>query len=136
VKATASGGSGYAFQSTKQFSNGAALFAVTIVEQIPSRFQTEKLKNYIEESNNEFIKSMGVNPTNAQTKWTKFGDRRPQLNYDFSLQYKGANLKAKGFWVVDKSRILRISVTYTGKLLKGEIKNITDFLDTFIIIEE
>ncbi|PKD43463.1 hypothetical protein [Rhodohalobacter barkolensis] len=134
VEAATSMGSGYAYQSIEEYSNGGALFTITVTGSIPRNQSVTQLRNYMEESNNEFIRSMGVNPERANNNWTEFGDGRPKLSYDFSFQYEGALLRLKGYWISDDNRIIRVGITIVGELSDQKSNNIIDFLDTFVIL--
>lgn len=136
VEATSSTKSGYAYQSSKKFKAGFALYAVTIVGSIPKISKTADVKKYIEKANIGYIKSNGQNPAGAQIKWTQFGDGRPKLKYATDIQYRGIQLRSKGYWITDEKRILRISVTYTKNIANKYRRNIGDFLDTFVLIDE
>jgi len=133
-EAVTSGGTGIAYQSNKRFNEGASLFAITIVPM-----DKNKLKNgtdvFLKAANSSFIESMGSDPKKATINWTKFGDGRSKLNYDFIFDYSGFKLKGKGYWIYDKNRAIRVSVAYMTTLKSVDIKETVAFLDTFILVK-
>ncbi len=133
VGAATSTGSGYAYQSSKSFSNGGALYAITVVP-IPPNIAKEKPTEFLEASNAAFVKSMGQNPSSAKVKWARFVDDRKRLNYEFEFVYSGVPFKGYGFWIIDKNRAIRVSVSYTKSLSRNEVRETISFLDSFVIL--
>lgn len=127
--------SNYAYQSVKNFSNGGALFVISIS---PIHFDQTKSDpmRFLEALNNEFIKLMGQNPNRAKTKWSSFGDGRKILNYEFEFTDSGAPFKGRGFWIFDNRRIIRVSVAYTESLTPKEIREVLQFLPSFVMVSD
>jgi hypothetical protein len=135
VNAASSQVTGYAYQSAQNFDNGGVLYAITVVP-ITLKIAKEKSTEFLVESNATFVKSMGQSPSEAKVKWAKFGDDRKRLNYEFDFNYSGVPLKAYGFWIIDRDRAIRVSVSYTKSLASNEIREAISFLDSFFIVSK
>lgn len=125
-------GVGYAYQSFSKFPDGGALYSITVIPVDPNILKTKSVE-FIETSNIGFIKSMGQDFRKAKTKWTKFGNDRIRLNYEFDFIYSNVPFKGHGFWIPDKNRIIRVSVSYTKNLSTIEQLQAISFLDSFLI---
>lgn len=125
--------SGYAYQSSKIFDSGGALYAITVVS-IPATIQKRKIDSFLSQLNAEFIKSLGANPATAKTKWEKFGDGRHLLTYQFDFNHEEIPLTGHGFWLNDNNRAIRVSVSYTRSLGDQEVREILSFLETFTLL--
>lgn len=133
VSAASSQSAGYAYQSIKNFNNGGALFAITIS---PIQFDLTRgdPMRFLEALNNEYIKLMGQNPNRAKTKWSSFGDGRKYLSYEFEFTDSGAPFRGSGFWVFDNGRAIRVSVAYTESITPKEVREVLQFLPSFVMI--
>ena len=134
ISVATSQSSGYAYQSAQEFTNGLVLYAISVVP-MPSDTTKEMQKTFLENSNAGFVKTMGQSPEAAITTWTKFGDGRDQLNYEFEYDVQGVPLmKTNGFWLMDNNRTIRVSISYTKGLSPHDRNTATSFLDSFIIL--
>lgn len=125
--------SGYAYQGSKIFENGGALFSITVVT-LPPQISRAKINRFLEELNSRFIESMGQMPKKAKVKWAKFGDGRDRLSYEFDFELDGIPGQGRGFWIADKNRVIRVSVSYTKGLNDHEIREALSFLDSFVLV--
>lgn len=133
ISVASSQSSGYAYQSVKNFSNGGALFAITISPIHFDQTKSDQMR-FLEELNDGFIRIMGQNPNRAKTKWSSFGDGRNILNYEFEFTDSGAPFKGCGFWIFDNRRAIRVSVAYTKSLTSKEIREVLLFLPSFVMV--
>ena len=133
VSAATSQGAGYAYQSTKSFANGGALYAITIVP-IPSAIKQSSFNSFLEMSNDAFVKSMGQDPKRAKANWYSFGDGRKRLDYDFRFTCNGIPFRGRGFWIIDRGRAIRVSVSYTESLTSKEAGEVLRFPESFVIL--
>jgi len=125
--------SGYAYQSTKSFDKGGALFAITVAS-LPFNITKEMQTEFIEASNAGFIEFMGQNPSIAKVEWENFGNNRKRLRYAFDLFHDGIPLKGLGFWIMDTDRLIRVSVVYQQSLSKNKAREVISFLDSFVLL--
>jgi len=135
ISAVTSTGSGYAYQSSKKISNGGALYAITVAPILPN-IPKVNVTEFLETSNDAFVISMGQNPSNAKVKWVKFGDNRKRLNYEFDFVYGEVPFKSYGFWIVDRNRAIRVSVSYTKNLSRNKVRETISFLDSFMFLNK
>lgn len=125
--------SGYAYQGSKVFENGGALYSITVVT-LPPKISRANINRFLEELNSGFIETMGQTSRKAKVKWAKFGDGRNRLSYEFDFEHDGIPVRGHGFWVADKNRVIRVSVSYTKSLNDHEVREALSFLDSFVLL--
>lgn len=126
-------GRGYSYQSSKRFSKGAALYAITVVEVSPAIARTKPIE-FLKAVHAEFVRTMGSELGNSITKQSRFGDGRKRLNYEIDFVHSGALLKGYGFWIIDNNRAIRVSVVYSKSIGMHEAQEVVSFLDTFVLL--
>lgn len=136
VSAATSQVAAYAYQSEKNFSNGGALYGITIVP-LPSvrNESTFNTFSFLEMSNEGFVKSIGGDPRRAEAKRKRFRDGRKRLDYDLRFRYEGIPCRGRGFWIIDRGRVIRVSVSYTESLTSEEAVEVLGFLESFVILK-
>lgn len=126
--------SAYAYQSVKEFVGGLVLYSIAVTP-ITIKVTPEEEKAYLYQVNTGFVKSMGQDPSVTNTKLDKFESGRNRLNYDFGYDVQGVPLmKTYGFWLVDKNRAIRVSISYTKGLSTKDQHAALSFLDSFMLI--
>lgn len=133
VSVTNSQMTGYAYQSAKKFTNGGALYSITVLP-IPSDIDKSSFNSLLEMSNDAFMKSMGQDPKKAKINWNSFGDCRKRLEYDFRFIYDEMPFRGHGFWIIDGNRAIRVSVSYTERLTSKEEDEVLHFPESFCIL--
>lgn len=135
VGAATSRGPGHAYQSAERFRNGGALYAITVVP-VPSSIKPASFDAFLEGSHDAFVKSMGGDPGLDTVSWSTFGDERERLDYSFDFTYSGIPFTGRGFWIMDRGRAIRVSVSYTQSLTPKEIDEALRFPDSFVILTQ
>jgi len=134
VGAESSTVSAYAYQSAKEFSSGIVLYSIAVTP-LTSDVKPEDEKTYLAQLNSDFVKTMGQDPRVMHARWSKFGTKINRLNYEFDYDLQGVPLmKTYGYWLVDRGRVLRVSVSYTKTLSDKDRRTTLEFLDSFALI--
>jgi len=128
-------GTSYAYQSTKKFSAGGALYAITVTP-LPSEIKKDDHSNFLVASNTEFAKNMRQTSSGAKAKWGKCANGLNCLIYRFDYSYSKSPFTAFGFWIINKNRIIRVSVSFSKYLSKEEVREVASFVDSFALLAE
>jgi hypothetical protein len=133
VEAVTGQAAAHAYQCTKSFTNGGALYAITVF-QIPSTIKENSLNSFLEMSHDAYLKSMAQDPKKAKVSWSSFGDGRKRLDYDCEYAIKSIPFKERGFYIIDRGRSIKVSISYTESLTSKEANEAVIFLQTFVLI--
>lgn len=135
VGASTSQTTGHAYQSAKGFQNGGALYAITVVS-VPSNIKADGFQAFLEGSHNAFVQSMGGDSDKDSVEWLSFGAGRERLAYNFDFIYSGIPFTGQGFWIMDKGRAIRVSVSYMQSLTSEETEKVLLFPESFVILTD
>ncbi len=125
---------GYAYQFAQNNEDGAALYSITVTP-ISIKLKDKETKSFLLNSHQSYLSSLGANSNNPKITWSTFHDDRVMLIYRVYYSVGSRHFTGMGFWIKDKSRIIRVSVSMLEGSSKKFQRRARKFLPSFFLID-
>lgn len=133
VEAEVSGGSGHAYQSYFQFSNDLVALAQVSIVLLTETFSGSAAENILTLNHNEYVQTIGATPADSRTSRGTFGDAKPTLEFEVRFSFDDVPMISKGFWLLDGTRIMKVSCVYPAALTNADVEIVQHFPKTFAL---
>lgn len=124
---------GHAWIATEVIDDGGVVYQISVVK-IEGSLDESSHSNFLRAKADSFAKSLGVDPSQQALKWTPFGDGRARLNFSMPYVMRERNIRTEGFWIIDKQRVIKVSITYTDDVSQSELERARLFSRGFTLI--
>jgi hypothetical protein len=137
LTATNSETKAYAYQAAEITDHWRALYSITVSPLTKGTYVDNSNTEIHSLSHRMFVASMGADEEKNYTYLEKFSDGRPTLHYELHYTHESEPVKAIGFWLLDTTRTLRVSVACVYDCESPEAtERFNLFLDSFTTIKE
>lgn len=125
---------GHAWISTVRSGEGGVLYQITVVP-ISTSVAPVQQRAFLESKARTFAQMVGKDPKTQSFTWATFGDGRKNLVFAFPYEAEGRRVRTEGFWLIDKKRVIKVSITYTVELPTAKVDNARMFLKGFSVLK-